>query len=200
MDRIDNVLPSAQRHPDVDEAWAIAVRAMDERDTVIRTAQIAEAWSVAQSVMALGDEVGARMAFKACYARLLDVARAQGLPTRWEISLGYDQELRAMRTHEAARLGLISMEVAECYALPAPVDSQALISGLVDRQLRIAARDGQVVDEVSKAIANLRNIKAMLTGKYEQFEDKTAEKDKQRAEFELKKAGELEKLSRRKTG
>ena len=68
--------------PGAEEAWAIALRSQDEADTVVWTAECAEACSLAKPVMALGDEVGARMAFKEAYVRLVAAARAARRPSR----------------------------------------------------------------------------------------------------------------------
>lgn len=194
IEHIGNGLPAHCRHPDSEEAWAIAVRAMDEADTVFRTPQIIEAWNVAQSVMALGDEVGARMAFRSSYERLVSLARSQGIPPKWEISLGTNAELRAMRTEEAARLGMISSDVAQMYALPAPIDHKAIMSGM-EKQLRIAANEGQIVDQISKAIAHLSDIKATLERNNESIDAAAQQRELARLEAESKRAEQLQRLN-----
>jgi hypothetical protein len=95
--------------PEADEAWAIAVRAADERETVVWTTEIAEAWATAQPVFQLDDVVGARMAFKATYGRLIDQARAIGQFPQWVISQGFDAARRLEVTHDAVRNGRLQL-------------------------------------------------------------------------------------------
>jgi hypothetical protein len=54
-------------HPTADEAWALALKAMDENQTVVWTNEIMYAWERCRAVYQDGDKVGARMAFKAVY-------------------------------------------------------------------------------------------------------------------------------------
>lgn len=89
-------------HLPADEAWAIAIQAMDESETVVWTQQIAEAWGAACLIMRNGDEVGARMAFKAAYERRVANARADGLRPKWFPSLGHDPEKRSAALAAAA--------------------------------------------------------------------------------------------------
>lgn len=127
--------------PGAEEAWAIALRGQDEADTVVWTAECAEAYAQASSVMALGDEVGARMAFKEAYVRLVAAARANRLPAVWSASIGWDGARRDQALNRAAVAGL----------LPAPA-MQVLIAGpAVDAQLSYTARE------------QLATIKKMLT-------------------------------------
>lgn len=102
-----------------DEAWSIAAQGVDETATVVWTDEIARAWGVARPVMALGDEVGARMAFREAYTRGLRMARESGEPVRWVASLGHDPEGRDRALQEAARLGRIAASPSG-HALPAP--------------------------------------------------------------------------------
>ncbi|WP_412021520.1 hypothetical protein [Burkholderia cepacia] len=95
--------------PDANEAWAIALRSRDERDTVVWTQECAEAFAVATPVLDGGDEVGARMAFKAAYERLVERNRADGAPAQWLKSLGHDPDLRDAVLTEAVRLGRLQL-------------------------------------------------------------------------------------------
>ena len=65
----------------VEEAWAIALKSRDETETVVWTTEMAEAFDRCRPVLDAGDEVGARMAFKDTYNRLVDEARRAGRPT-----------------------------------------------------------------------------------------------------------------------
>lgn len=110
--------------PEADEAWAIAMRADDEAVTVVWTDDIAAALSAARPILARGDEVGARMAFKAAYNRLVQKARSEFRPLRWVASLGHDIQQREEVLNSAVRLGqLPAPHVAGL--LPPPGDDGA---------------------------------------------------------------------------
>ena len=98
--------------PDVNEAWAIALRGRDERETVVWTQECAEAFSICSPVLEGGDEVGARMAFKAAYERLAEAARSSGLKIEWIMSLGHDPALREMAVTDAVRTGRLPIAQA----------------------------------------------------------------------------------------
>lgn len=75
--------------PGVEEAWA--AMPFDESQSVVWTAEMAQAWGACLHLLEDGDRIGARMAFKETYLRLLTIARDQKTPTRWTQSLGHDQ-------------------------------------------------------------------------------------------------------------
>jgi hypothetical protein len=91
--------------PGADEAWAIALRAVDEADTVVWTDETAQAWAIARTVLDAGDEVGARVAYRDAYNRLVDEARAARRPAAWNASLGFDPDRRAAAIVEAKAAG-----------------------------------------------------------------------------------------------
>ncbi|MBR8182126.1 hypothetical protein KDW54_06910 [Burkholderia ambifaria] len=118
--------------PGPEEAWAIAVQAFDEAVTVVMTDEIAEAMSIARPVFELGDEVGARMAFKESYGRLVTQARSAGMAAKWFPSLGYDAGQRAEVLDRAISRGLLSHEVPTIVgALPAPADGVPLLEAAI---------------------------------------------------------------------
>jgi hypothetical protein len=106
---------AADGRPGAEEAWAIALRSSDENETVIWTREIAEALGIARPILKVGDEVGARMAFREAYNRLVDEARRSHMPLSWEASLGYDPQ----RRDEALRAGVEAGRLPQT-ALPAP--------------------------------------------------------------------------------
>jgi hypothetical protein len=125
--------------PGADEAWSIALRAADEADTVVWTREMAQAWESCRPVMALGDEVGARMAFREAYSRMVAEARAARQPARWLPSLGFDAERRTLALTAAAERGLLpAAEVAGL--LPAPEDRRGPPSPRV-RSMLLELRD-----------------------------------------------------------
>jgi hypothetical protein len=80
--------------PGPEEAWAQAFKALDERVTVVWTSEAHEAYSIASPILQAGDEVGARMAFRETYTRLVAEAREARAPVRWVASIGDDNEQR----------------------------------------------------------------------------------------------------------
>lgn len=100
--------------PGDDEAWAIALCAADESDSVVMTEEIHVALSAARPVLERGDKVGARMAFKSAYVRAVDTARRQAKPVKWSLSMGTDPQRRLLAVEEAGRQGrLPAPQVAE---------------------------------------------------------------------------------------
>lgn len=103
-----------------DEAWALALASRDEAETVVWTDEMAQAFLQCQTVLASGDEVGARMAFKDAYNRLVATARAENRPAVWSVSQGWDVQRRAAAINQAVIAG----------RLPAP-QAVALLPNLV---------------------------------------------------------------------
>ena len=99
--------------PDAEEAWALAVCARDEGATVVWTDEMAEAYGICLPVLNGGDEVGARMAFKSAYARLVDLARSGGKPAKWSASLGHNKLEQAATLTRHAQLGRVPFPALE---------------------------------------------------------------------------------------
>lgn len=108
--------------PGAEEAWAIALRSTNEAETVVWTAEIAQALAIARPVLDAGDEVGGRMAFREAYGRLVDGARRHGMPAAWFASLGFDQRLRDQALTAAVARGLLP--ASDLPMLPAPEGPQ----------------------------------------------------------------------------
>lgn len=106
--------------PGEEEAWTIALTARDEADTVVWTTEIGEAWNAARIVMSMGDKVGARMAFKEAYSRMVDMARRHREPVRWVVCEGHDAARRADAVRLAVGRGLPVEGAEELLALPLP--------------------------------------------------------------------------------
>lgn len=120
------ILESARTdgHITSDEAWAIALESYDESATVCVTPEILQARSAAQPIMDEGDKVGARMAFKSAYERIMaDPAVAHRRPG-WFMSLGHDPEGRRAACDRAAALGRIGTGQAT-FLLGPPDDEDA---------------------------------------------------------------------------
>lgn len=105
--------------PGAEEAWAISITSQDESDTVVWTGECAQAFALAKPILALGDEVGARMAFKESYSRLVSEARLGRRPASWNASMGWDQVKRAAVLGRAVASGLLPAPTVAAL-LPAP--------------------------------------------------------------------------------
>lgn len=93
--------------PDENEAWAVALTSRDEAETVVWTSEMAEAFNLAKPLLAIRDEVGARMAFKDAYKRLVSEARASNRPAAWTVSAGWDADRHQLAVQQAVRAGLL---------------------------------------------------------------------------------------------
>lgn len=93
--------------PDENEAWALSLSSRDERETVVWTGEMAKAFYIALPMLEGGDEVGARMAFKDAYSRLVADARAENRPAKWSVSAGWDTDRRAVAIERAQVAGLL---------------------------------------------------------------------------------------------
>jgi hypothetical protein len=91
-------------HPSSDAAWAIAVKSIDENNTVTWTKEIMQAWDRCRAVYEDGDKIGARMAFKAEYESMNLSQRPE-----WIVSEGFDKEKRLIEMNSAQAAGLIGM-------------------------------------------------------------------------------------------
>jgi hypothetical protein len=142
-------------HPSANEAWGMVLAAQDESETVVWTEQIAEAAGIAQPIIDVGDEVGARMAFRDAYDRIL---RERPETPRWFASIGSDPGRRTAALDKAVRAGLLTQSHA-AGLLPAPKDSGPIGAALFDGQpLRLADLDPEDRDRARRNIAKLKLI------------------------------------------
>jgi predicted MPP superfamily phosphohydrolase len=90
-DIIQNIPKSKMyNHIGADEAWQVALNSMDERTSVIVNEEILKAREIAMDIYYSGDKVGARMAFRDAYNRII---RENDKP-KWFVSLGHDPKGR----------------------------------------------------------------------------------------------------------
>ena len=99
--------------PGADEAWALALQARDESLTVIWTNEIEQAWAAAGVMIKGKDQVGARMAFKQAYDRIVQDARAQLKHPAPVITVGQDKGHRYRVVMEALQANRIPVEMAK---------------------------------------------------------------------------------------
>lgn len=126
--------------PGAEEAWATAMRSTDESDTIVWTAETAEAFGIARPVLLAGDEVGARMAFKEAYGRLVEDARKGRRGPAWTASEGFDPELRARALTAAVGRGVLP--ASSVPQLPAPRGDVLLLANSEQEGIPEAARAG----------------------------------------------------------
>ena len=127
--------------PGKDEAWAIAVMANDEFETVVMTDEIQLALTAARPVLESGDKIGARMVFINAYERFVLHAREAAKPVNWHVSIGYDANRRATAIEKAVQMQRIPHEhgqkyLADLRIAPVTEDGRALaglITGTVTR-------------------------------------------------------------------
>ncbi len=99
--------------PKADEAWATAILARDESETLIWTQETQQAFAVARPLLEMNDRVGARMAFHDAYARLVQDARSNHVPVAWSPSLGWDVDRRRAVLESAVTQGQLPAALAQ---------------------------------------------------------------------------------------
>ena len=114
---IIDLLEAKNAHISADEAWAIVIESLDENATVVLTQEMAEARGIALPIIEAGDMIGARMAFKEAYARIILSADKP----QWFVSEGWDSARRIDAVKKAVQLGRLPAASAKAY-LPVPVD------------------------------------------------------------------------------
>lgn len=166
--------------PGPEEAWAMCARANDEDETVVWSDEMAQAWQVSSSVMENGDEVGARMAFKEAYNRIVEQARRARAPVNWNVSLGHDPQRREATIVRAEVMGLLPQGESLRLAAPEYAAGNAL-SFLLETSVR---RSGDAVSDPAEIKRRAAELKALLVKKAEP--DDRAERA--REELEARKA------------
>jgi len=138
--------------PGAEEAWAMCCRAADESETVVWSLEMSEAFAVAQPLMQEGDQIGARMAFKEAYGRMLDDARRARRPVSWSVSLGHDVNKRHGALVAAEARGLLAAGDALRLA-PPPADMHTTETLLLEHATKSA--DAETVRERVAALKAL---------------------------------------------
>ena len=106
----------------------MVLASLDESETVVWTDQVAEAAAVARPILEAGDEVGARMAFRDAYERIV---RERADEPRWFPSLGSDAGRREAALDRAVADGRLRREHVDGL-LPPPINAKGhVIAGLL---------------------------------------------------------------------
>lgn len=129
------------------EAWALALPAEDERNTVVWSKEAREAFNSVRPILDAGDKIGARMAFIAAYDRYVGASKLAGEAPVMEVSAGWDMELRKVAVEQAVIRGFLPP--------PKPAEDQLLLSDLspearlnnIERLREIMDRAGAIARE-----------------------------------------------------
>lgn len=151
LERIDD------GHPAPNEAWAVAIQAADERNTVVWTTLTQQAWNTALPLVQAGDKIAARPAFLETYARLLKDARAARLPASYSPSLGFDLTSRNAALTDAVSKGLLAHDqVGDHLQLTAATPAfnpVALLAGKVEASPGANAKILARLEELARELA-----------------------------------------------
>jgi hypothetical protein len=131
VSRIDDGRPGAE------EAWSMMP--FDERQSVVWSDEMASAFGICGPLLAQGDRVAARMAFKEAYNRLVATAREEGRKVNWTPSLGHDKGGRESVLMAAVEAGRLSYEHASDLVpqLPAPSAKVLQLAGNSVRKIGV---------------------------------------------------------------
>lgn len=126
-------LAGADGRPPADEAWGYALKAFDEDASVLLNKEIAKALEAAKPMLEERDKVGARMAFKSAYERLVDEAREKGEPVHWWASLGQCPHGREVAVRDGVEKGLLPSNAPDLLLPPpgGPGPMAEVVAGLL---------------------------------------------------------------------
>lgn len=151
LERIDD------GHPSPNEAWAVAIQAADERNTVVWTTLTQQAWNTALPLVQAGDKIAARQAFLETYTRLVKEARAARLPASYAPSLGFDLTSRNAALTDAVSKGLLAHDqVSDHLQLTAATPAfnpVALLAGKVEASPGASAKILARLEELARELA-----------------------------------------------
>lgn len=117
------------------EAWAIALQADDERNTVVWTAECAAAWwAVGSSLMQAKDRFNASKGFIETYAKMVKDARGRGEKVAWSVTVGTDVVLRQRSLETAYRQNQLSLDVIKLH-LPGQLPKAGQVLALISEKV-----------------------------------------------------------------
>jgi hypothetical protein len=157
------------------EAWAQALPAQDEANTMVWTVETRKAWFIALPILESGDKIGARMAFIEAYNREVAQAKAAGGLPQIEVSRGDRADLYDLAVSQAQTSGL----------LPPPREPAPL---LLDAPKHVKVR-GPVQDRKEDLSAALRELSSKLRAiREDDHAEKLRRSEEDRQRFEARKA------------
>lgn len=166
-------------HPEPNEAWSIALKGLDQNETVVTTNEISRAMAVAEPVMQVGDKVGARMAFLDAYKREVEASRRSGSQAEWRVSSGWCPDSRKVAIEQAVELGRLPKQQEEKLMLEHA-------SGKPEFK-----REGKITDTEQRE--NFRRLKEEVSY-YVNKQRRIEQGEKERSKFEKHKERELRRL------
>lgn len=175
--------------PGGDEAWGMLLRLIrDEAETGVLSEEMRQGWQACGPILEEGDEVGARRCFLEVYSRCVREARASRVPVRWNVTLGTDHRLRDERIAEAVQAKRLTRDHAVgLLSGPAPISLEQ-VAGLLEGP--------EAPPQEQQAAHRLRELAAMLRQSLADDETaRRAERDRQRAETEAKKAAMVSQIA-----
>ena len=116
-----------------EEAWSSMPRG--EGESAMLTNEAAEALAAANDLIAAGDKVAARMAFKEAYERLVAKAKMEGRRPAYFFSAGRDADGREKVLVDALRTGLIAPDHALKLLPPDRAESVLRSAGVTNHPL-----------------------------------------------------------------
>ena len=146
LDRLDD------GRPDANEAWAMIPKS--ESASVVWTREMAESFGIALPLIEDGDHVAARMAFIESYKSKCADARNNGIPVKWEPSLGHDRNGREHVLLAAVQKGLLTQDHA---AKLLPYHEQ---TEFTNKLLNLKKSDGAV--SIGEIVSQLEQDKKQL--------------------------------------
>lgn len=180
---IIDIINQQDGRPSADEAWPQALKAADESLSFVWTEEMAKAWYQCQPVFEQGDEIGARMAFRQTYQRLIDDARLRMKPVKWSVMLGHDPELRVQAVTQAEAKGYISHEQAQ-HQLPSPTErteATDIVSGLLGYSGKKPKTENNFAKRFRESLESAQKMSA------EKIEDKRQQEIKRKEQLEQRR-------------
>lgn len=150
IENINKLSPDGR--PGSDEAWAMIPR--DEITSVVMTNEMAEALSIARPLLDEGDQIGARMAFKESYNRIIESNKRNGIKPKWFPSLGFDNEGHLPALEQAVRLGRI--EKSHALSLISPDQGRKLLE--CDKPVLSIVHKKLTDEEVKENILKMKEL------------------------------------------
>lgn len=166
---------TGSKHLGAEEAWAIALRSFDERLPVVLTKEILEAKATVQDIYDAGDAIGARMAFRETYNRILLTANE----VNWFVTQGDDKSLTEHVVAQAVAMGRLPKGSEAKYRIEAPTTTT---QALIEQAHKITGK----VDALAK-IGLIKSILAIEKG------DGIAKREEQRLAFEAHRQSMVDK-------
>jgi len=180
-DVLDLLRPKLPKHLSPDEAWSIALRSFDESETVVMTQEMLEARSAAWDVWNSGDKIGARMAFRSAYERLVSNSKS----VVWQVSIGWDSAKREDAVRKAVEQGLLPRRELDKISYGG---TQLSVQHLVElSKTKKSDFDENSDDEILRRLTDLKDL-------LELNKNDSLSLEQLRADFEKLRNQEIEKV------